>query len=86
MIDRSGLSADPNMFFSTAAGPNAVDIFGPPSDVLDIWANGMPVSSAQQEAANIGTGGETCPIWRRRDVHSLLLMGLGAFMIWAHNK
>lgn len=86
MIDRSGLGVNPNLFFSTAAGPNAVDIFGPPPDVLDIWANGIPVSGAQQDTANAGTGGGYCPPWRRRDVHAVMLLFLGGLMIWLHNR
>lgn len=86
MLDRSGLSVNPNLFFSTAAGPNASDIYGPPPDVLDIWANGMPVSAAQENVSNMGGGLIGCPWYMRRDMHSLLFIGVGAFMIWLHNK
>lgn len=87
-LDRSGLSANPNLFFSTAAGPNAADIYGPPAEVLDIWSNGIPVSASQEASANntMGAGSGTCPIWQRRDVHALALIFLGSFAIWLHNN
>jgi hypothetical protein len=86
-IDRSGLQVNPNLFFSTAAGPNAVDIYGPPPDVLDIWSNGVPVASSQEATANMGGGiADFCPPWRRRDVHGLMFLLIGGFMIWLHNR
>lgn len=85
-IDMSGLAADPYQFFSTAAGPNEADIYGPPQNALDLYANGAPVSAAESATANAMTGGGGCPWWRRPDLHSVVLILAGALMIHLHRE
>lgn len=82
----SGLAADPDHFFSTAAGPNASDIYGPPQSALDLYANGAPVAAAESATANAMTGGGTCPVWKRPDVHAAILLIAGAVMIHLHRE
>lgn len=85
----NGLGADPGLYFSTAAGPNAMDIYGPPASSLDMYANGVPVSQAQSQIANgVGGGGLTSrlPFLARRDVHGLLFLVLGGVMLHLHAK
>lgn len=88
MIDQSSLAADPAMFFSTAAGPNAIDIYGPPAGVLDMYSNGVPVSQAQsQMAQGLGDGGVAkTPLLARRDVHAAFFLLLGLWMLHAHAR
>lgn len=74
---------NPYLFFSTAAGPDASDIFGPPQSALDLYADGSPVASSESAIANsIGSGG--CPLWMRPDLHALGLLVLGAVMVHLH--
>ena len=74
---------DAMMFFSTAAGPDAQDLYGPPQGVLDLYADGTPMAAAQTAIANsVGSGG--APFWARADVHALGLMVIGAAMIHFH--
>lgn len=76
-------TADPVYFFSTAAGPDAQDLYGPPQSALDLYANGTPMASAQSAIANsVGSGG--APFWARADVHAFVLMLLGAAMVHWH--
>lgn len=76
-------SPNPYQFFSTAAGPDMLDLYGPPQNTLDMYANGSPVASSEAAIANaIGSGG--APFWARADVHALALMVLGAVMIHLH--
>jgi hypothetical protein len=79
----NGLDPNPYAFFSTAAGPDAQDLFGPPQNVLDTYADGSPVAASESAIANsIGSGG--APFWARADVHALILMVAGAVMIHLH--
>lgn len=84
----NGLGVDPSLFFSTAAGPNAMDIYGPPSSSLDMYANGVPVTTSQSQIANgVGGGGSSrLPFLGRRDVHGLLFLILGGVMLHLHSK
>jgi hypothetical protein len=76
-------TADPMLFFSTAAGPDAMDLYGPPQSALDLYADGTPMDAAQTAIANtVGSGG--APWYARADVHALLLMCIGAAMIHFH--
>ena len=82
MIDASN-GIDPYMFFSTAAGPDAADVFGPPQNVLDLYADGSPVAASESRIANsIGSGG--APFLARPDVHALGMLILGAVMVHLH--
>jgi len=82
MVDASS-GIDPYTFFSTAAGPDASDIYGPPQSVLDVYADGSPVAGSESAIANsIGSGG--APFLRRPDVHALGLLILGAVMVHLH--
>lgn len=82
MVDASS-GIDPYLFFSTAAGPDASDVYGPPQGTLDLYADGTPVASSESAIANsIGSGG--APFLMRGDVHALALMILGAVMIHLH--
>lgn len=75
--------ADPMYFFSTAAGPDAQDLYGPPQGALDLYSDGTPMAAAQSAIANgVGSGG--APLWARADVHALLLMVVGAAMVHFH--
>ena len=82
MVDRSN-GIDPYMFFSTAAGPDALDLYGPPQGALDLYANGTPVAASESAIAN-AIGDTGVPFLRRPDVHSWLLLILGAIMIHLH--
>lgn len=75
---------DPMLFFSTAAGPDAMDLYGPPQGTLDLYSDGTPVAAAQTAIANAVGTGTTAPFWRRADVHALLLLVAGAAMVHAH--
>ena len=82
MIDPSS-GIDPYLFFSTAAGPDAADVFGPPQNALDIYADGSPVAASESRIANaIGSGG--APFLARPDVHALAMLILGAVMVHLH--
>lgn len=74
-------SPDPMEYFSTAAGPNATDIVGPPLSVLDTYADGTPVGAAQQAVANGVGGGKHSHWWHRGDVQALGIMVAGAALI-----
>lgn len=81
MVD---MNPNPMYFFSTAAGPDASDLYGPPQSALDLYANGTPIASAQTAIANgIGNGGRTA-FWMRPDVHGLILLVTGAAMVHLH--
>lgn len=84
--DMSGLVADPDLFFSTAAGPNAIDIYGPTQSALDLYANGAPVSAAESATANAMTGGGGYCWWMRPDVHAVVLLLVGAVMVHLHKE
>lgn len=77
------MNADPMMYFSTAAGPDAMDLYGPPQSTLDIYANGTPMAAAQTAVAN-SVGGGSAPFWKRPDVHGLILLVAGAAMVHLH--
>jgi hypothetical protein len=66
-------------FFATAAGPDASEIFGPPGNVLDVYADGSPVAGAEQGIAGGGGGGG--PWYLRHDVHALAMLAVGVFLI-----
>lgn len=71
---------DPFMFFSTAAGPAEDDVYGPPSDVLNIYGNGEPMLRAEASlSGNVrrGTGGGHQHWYQRGDVHALIITGIG---------
>lgn len=74
---------DPGLFFSTAAGPDMQDLYGPPQGTLDVYADGSPMSAAESAVANsVGSGG--APLWARPGVHALLLLTVGAIMVHRH--
>lgn len=74
---------DPALFFSTAAGPDAQDLFGPPQGSLDLYGDGTPLSAAEGAVANsVGSGG--VPFWARPGVHALGLLVIGAIMVHRH--
>jgi hypothetical protein len=82
MVDPSG-GLDPYLFFSTAAGPDASDVFGPPQGALDLYADGSPVAGSESRIANaIGGGG--APFFARPDVHALALLIIGSVMVHLH--
>lgn len=77
------MSANPMYFFSTAAGPDASDLYGPPQGALDLYSDGTPMAASQTAIANsVGSGG--APFWARADFHALLLMTVGAVMVHLH--
>ncbi len=78
------MSADPMLFFSTAAGPDAQDLYGPSQSVLDVYANGAPMSAAQTAIANSVGGSGGAPWYARGDVHALAFMVVGAVMVHLH--
>lgn len=83
MVEMNGNGVDPYLFFSTAAGPDASDVFGPPQGVLDLYADGSPVAASESAIANsVGSGG--APFFMRQDVHALALLVLGAVMVHLH--
>lgn len=83
MVEMNGNGVDPYTFFSTAAGPDMSDVYGPPQSALDLYADGSPVAGSETAIANsIGSGG--APFWARGDVHALALMILGAVMVHLH--
>ena len=84
--DFSGLAADPELFFSTAAGPNEADIYGPPQNALDLYANGEPVTASESAVANAMTGGGGYCWWKRPDIHAVILLIVGAVMIHLHKE
>lgn len=71
--------SDADMYFATAAGPDVSDILGPPDNVLDIYADGSPISMSEQTIAAGGPG--NLPFFARGDVHALLLLVAGCVMI-----
>ena len=78
-------NADPYLFFSTAAGPDASDLYGPPQGALDLYADGSPIAASQSAIANsIGAGDGSAPWYARADMHALLLMFAGAAMVYLH--
>lgn len=77
-------NANPELFFSTAAGPDAQDLYGPPLGVLDLYGDGTPVAAAQTAIANSVGGSGGAPLWARADVHALLMLVVGAAMVHAH--
>lgn len=82
MVDPSS-GIDPYTFFSTAAGPDASDVYGPPQSALDLYADGSPVAGSESAIANnIGSGGGG--FLMRADVHSLILLIAGAVMVHLH--
>lgn len=82
MVDMSG-GISPYTFFSTAAGPDTLDLYGPPQSALDLYADGSPVARSESAIANaVGSGG--VPFLRRADVHAWVLMVAGAIMIHLH--
>lgn len=84
MVDASS-GIDPYLFFSTAAGPDASDVYGPPQSALDIYADGSPVAASESAIANsIGSGGAS--FFSRPDVHALAMLILGAVMIHLHQE
>lgn len=83
MVEMNSGGVDPYTFFSTAAGPDASDIYGPPQSALDLYADGSPVAASETAIANsIGSGG--APFFARADVHALILLVLGAVMVHLH--
>jgi hypothetical protein len=80
------ISADPTLFFSTAAGPDAIDLYGPPQGTLDLYADGSPVAAAETAIANgvASQGSGAARFWQRPDVHALLLLVAGAAMVHVH--
>lgn len=74
-------SPDPMEYFTTAAGPSLSQIAGPPLDVLDTYADGTPIATAQAAAAN-GIGGGQHSTWLHRgDVQALAILAAGAVLI-----
>lgn len=72
--------ADPSAFFGTAAGPSAADVFGPPNGVLDINVDGSSMAVAQASAdQSLPSGGAW---YMRRDVHALVALVLGAWIVY----
>lgn len=83
MVEMNGDGIDPYTFFSTAAGPDASDVYGPPQSALDLYADGSPVAASESAIANsIGSGGAS--FFMRSDVHALALLVLGAVMVHLH--
>lgn len=83
MVEMNDGTVNPYLFFSTAAGPDASDIYGPPQSALDLYADGSPVAASESAIANnLGSGGG--PFWMRGDVHALALLVLGAVMVHIH--
>lgn len=83
MVEMNSSGIDPYTFFSTAAGPDASDVYGPPQSALDLYADGSPVAGSESAIANaIGSGG--AHIWQRPDVHALILLVAGAVMVHLH--
>jgi hypothetical protein len=77
-------TADPMLFFSTAAGPDAADLYGPPQSALDLYADGTPMAAAQTAIANSVGGSGGAPWYARADVHALALCIIGAVMVHYH--
>jgi len=71
--------ADAARYFSTAAGPDVSEIYGPPGNVLDVYADGSPIAGAEQQIAQ--GGGARGPFWMRQDVHALAALVVGIFLI-----
>ncbi len=76
--------ADAARYFSTAAGPDVSEIFGPPGNVLDVYADGSPIAGAEQQIAR--GSGVTGPFWRRHDVHALAALVVGIFLIHQYTE
>lgn len=75
---------DPGLFFSTAAGPDAMDLYGPPQGSLDLYADGTPIAASESAIANSVGGGGPRGFLSRPDVHGLALLVLGAVMVHLH--
>lgn len=83
MVEMNGNGVDPYLFFSTAAGPTMADMYGPPSSVLDNYADGTPVARSETAISNaIGGGGGRW--FQRADVHALGMLLIGAVMVHLH--
>jgi hypothetical protein len=81
---------NPYMFFSTAAGPAEDDVYGPPSDVLNVYGNGEPMMRAEAAlSGNVlkGKGGGKHEHWYQRgDVHALAITAVGYLWVRAALK
>ena len=77
-------TGNPALFFSTAAGPDASDIYGPPQGALDLYADGTPMAASASAIANSVEGSGGAPFFMRADVHALGLLVLGAVMVHLH--
>lgn len=75
----------PDLFFSTAAGPDVSDIIGPPQGVLDVYADGSPISQAESTISQSGGGG-AFNWWQRGDVHALIIGAIGVALIHAYTQ
>ncbi len=76
-----GLQGNPNLWFSTAAGPDVSDLVGPPLGVLDVYGDGTPMAtSAHAQAVGNGGGGATA-FYMRADVQSFAVLLVGLWMI-----
>ena len=80
MFPSYNANPNPNLYFSTAAGPDVSDLVGPPLGVLDVYGDGTPLARAQAPSMAHGSGGST-PFYRRADVQSFAVLLLGAWMI-----
>lgn len=84
IYQRNPFGNDPVAFFGSAAGPSAADVFGPPNGVLDVNIDGTSMAVSQASADNsMPSGG---PFWARREVHALLAMVLGAYIVYQATK
>jgi len=79
---------DPYNFFSTAAGPDSADLYGPPGNVLDVYGDGTPIAMSESVIANspgngMGSGGIS-GILNRPDVRAFAVLALGLVMLHLH--
>lgn len=80
------LSAMPLAYFTTAAGPDSQDLYGPPGGLLDVYGDGTPLAQAESVVshAGTGTGGGGVPWWQRADVVGFAMLVGGSFLVWRY--
>lgn len=79
------LSAMPFTYFSTAAGPDSSDLFGPPGSILDTYGDGTPLAVDEAAISGAGVGGAApTPFFLRADVVGLVAAVVGGFLVYKY--
>lgn len=80
--------SNPYAFFSTAAGPDTSDLYGPPMNVLDTYLDGTPVAQSEQYLQNAAPSGSGTfglrGFFARADVKAALVFAAGVTMLHLH--